>query len=148
MGNELIIVAIILAIVWIGILVLRVPAFVAFFSLLVGQVLSTELSLNISGFKYSQVVLLVFPLAVTMFLLRGRVPKSKLLVEFLPAFSVAVVLMLFLYPMIYALSVALDIVTNNRLMDYKSWLLVISSVLILTTALLNYPKSHEGKHHK
>ena len=148
MGNELIIVAIILAIVWIGILVLRVPAFVAFFSLLVGQVLSTELALNISGFKYSQVVLLVLPLAVTMFLLRGRVPKSKLLVEFLPAFSVAVVLMLFLYPMIYALSVALDIVTNNRLMDYKSWLLVISSVLILTTALLNYPKSHEGKHHK
>ncbi len=148
MGNELIIVAIILAIVWIGILVLRVPAFVAFFSLLVGQVLSTELALNISGFKYSQVVLLVLPLAVTMFLLRGRVPKSKLLVEFLPAFSVAVVLMLFLYPMIYALSAALDIVTNNRLMDYKSWLLVISSVLILTTALLNYPKSHEGKHHK
>ncbi len=148
MGNELIVVAIILAVVWIGILVLRVPAFVAFFSLLVGQVLATELSLNISGFKYSQTVILLLPLAVTLFLLRNRVPKSKLLTEFLPAFSVAIVLMLFLYPMIDALRISLDIVTNDKLVDYRSWLLVISSVLILVTALLNYPKPDHGKHHK
>jgi ABC-type antimicrobial peptide transport system permease subunit len=147
-GNELIIVAIILAVVWIGILILRVPAFVAFFSLLVGQVLATELSLNISGFKYSQAVLLVLPLAITLFLLRKRVPKSKLMMEFLPSLCVAVALMLFLYPTVDVLKTSLDIVTSDKIADYRSWILIISSVIVFVSAVMNYPKSDEGKKHR
>lgn len=147
MGNEVFIVLGVLAIVWIGILILRVPAFVAFFSLLVGQVISSEVSLNIVSSEFIKTMLLLLPFALTTFLLRGRTPKSRLFTEFLPAFSTAVVLVLLLYPMVDSLRIGLDMASSDQIGQYRSWLLIACSGLVLTMGLLHYPKSHDGKHH-
>ena len=147
MGNEVFIVLGVLAIVWIGILILRVPAFVAFFSLLVGQVISSEVSLNIVSSEFIKIGLLLLPFALTTFLLRGRTPKSRLFTEFLPAFSTAVVLVLLLYPMVDSLRIGLDMASNDQIGQYRSWLLIACSGLVLAMGLLHYPKSHDGKHH-
>ncbi len=146
MSTELIILLATLAVVWIGILILRVPAFVAFFALLVGQLLSVELALNINTSEFMSMTILVLPLLLTVLLLKGRAPKSKLPMEFLPAFSVAVVLILFLYPMVDQLRIGIEIATNDRISDYRSWLLIVCSGLVLVTTLLNYPKPDHGKH--
>ena len=147
MGNEVFIVLGVLAIVWIGILILRVPAFVAFFSLLTGQVISSEVSLNIVSSEFTKIGLLLLPFALTIFLLRGRTPKSRLFTEFLPAFSTAIVLVLLLYPMVDSLRIGLDMASNDQIGQYRSWLLIACSGLVLTMGLLHYPKSHDGKHH-
>lgn len=146
MPNDLIIVGSIVAVVWLVILVLRVPAFVAFFSLLVGQVLAGQIRLN---FKYSDAVLIVAPMLVTMFLLRHRVPKSKLMMEFLPGLCVAVATVSFVYPVVYAVQQAVNQVSNYQFAKYRPWVLVATSVIVLVFALINYPKNHDEskKHH-
>lgn len=146
MPNDLIIVGSVLAVIWIGILILRVPAFVAFFSLLVGQVLAGQIRLN---FRYSDAVLIVAPMLVTMFLLRHRVPKSKLMMEFLPSLCVSVATISFVYPVVYVLQQSVNQVSSYQFTKYRPWVLVVTSVIVLIFALLNYPKNHEEhkKHH-
>lgn len=148
MGAEVLIVPAVLAVVWIGILVLRVPTLPAFLSLLIGGLISSEVSLSISSSTATEIGLLVLPLAVTIFILRGRSPKSKLMMEFMPALAVAIVLVLFLYPSVNELRNGLDMVTNDKIADYRPWLLISSSILVLVNSLLAYPKSHDSKHHK
>lgn len=142
---------------WLLILTLRVPASVAFFSLLVGQLLTTEASsdvyefiggvLRVNDIKVIQIVLLVLPLALTILFLRGRVKKSQFFIEAIPAFFVAVVAVLLAYPLILALQTIVDSATQNRSEDYKSVILLAAAVSGLFSTWMNYPKPHD-KHKK
>lgn len=146
------------AALWIAILALRVPSFVAFFSLLVGQLLATEASgdvyefvgslLNIPEFRYVQVALLFLPLLLTVLFLKGRVPKSKLPIEFIPALFVAATAMSLLYPLVPALQSALDAATEDKTAYYKTIVIGAASVSGLLSAWLTYPKPHSDKHAK
>lgn len=144
----MLIVLAVLAVVWIGILVLRVPTLPAFFSLLVGSLISSEVSLNISSSTVSNIAILILPLAITIFLLKGSTPKSKLMMEFIPALATAIVLVLLLYPSIDQLRVGLELATNGKIAEYRPWLLVVSSVSVLVISLLSHHKTHDSKHHR
>jgi hypothetical protein len=153
---------ILFAVVLLAIVYLRVPSFVAFFSLLVGQLLATEASedvyefagsvLNIAEFRYVQVALLLLPFLLTILFLKGRVPKSKLFIEILPAAFVSATAITLLYPLIPELQDALVSATEGRIDDYKTIVISAASISGLVSAWLTYPKhgssDKHGKKHK
>lgn len=158
MANEFIILAVIVAVIWVGILFLRVPAFAVLFSLLVGQVLSTKggedayrFASSVSGvahFQYVQVGLLVLPFILTMVFLKGRALKSKLAFEIVPALFAAITLPLLLYPLVPVLKNAVDIALNDQFSRYSTISLIIASVLGLVSVWVSFPKPHSDKHDK
>lgn len=155
--NEMLMVSGIIIGLWLLILLLRVPASVAFFSLLVGQLLATDASgdvyefiggvLNVNDIKIIQITLLILPLALTILFLRGRVKKSQFFIEAIPAFFVAVVAVLLAYPLIPALQTIVDTATQSRSEQYKSLILLAAAVSGLFSTWMNYPKPHD-KHKK
>ena len=86
------------------VLLLRVPSSVAFFSLLVGQLLATEASsdvydfaasmINVPEARYVQLALLGIPFVLTVLFMKGRAKKSQFIVELVPALFVALVVVL------------------------------------------------------
>jgi hypothetical protein len=155
--NELLILGGILAALWIGLLILRVPSSIAFLSLLIGQLLSTEASvdvysfigsiLHISEIKYVQMALLLLPLLLTLLFLRGRVSKAKMGIEALPVLFVAALTILLLAPLLRPLQTILDAATKDQLEAYKSIIVIAASISGLLSAWLSYPKLH-SKHDK
>lgn len=141
-----------------AILFLRVPAFAVLFSLLVGQVLSTQASTdvyqfvadvtNIARYEYVQIALLVVPFVLTIVFLRGRAPKSKLAFEFLPAVFASLTLLLLLYPLLPFVKNLLDIASRDQIEAYGSLSLVIASILGLISVWISFPKPHKDKHDK
>jgi hypothetical protein len=158
--NEMIILGTILAGLWILILWLRVPASVAFFSLLVGQLLASEASSDVYEFisgvmsipeaRYVQIFLLVLPLFLTVLFMRGRVKKSQLPIELIPALFVALIRELLAVPFIPELQTIVDSVTKDQSEQYRSVVLLAAAVSGLFSAWMSYPKPHDkhGKHHK
>jgi hypothetical protein len=147
----------ILIVIWVAILALRVPSFVAFFSLLVGQLLATEASsdvyefvsslLQIPEFRYVQIGLLFLPLLLTVLFLKGRVAKSKLYIEFIPALFVAATALMLFYPLAPELQKVLDSQTQDKTEYYKTIIIGAASVSGLLSAWLTYPKHHSDKKH-
>lgn len=158
--NEMLILGGLMIGIWVIILALRVPASVAFFSLLVGQLLSTEAGndtydfvtgfLHVDEIRYVQLALLFLPLLLTLLFMRGRVKKSSLAVELVPALFVAVVAIMLAYPLIPELKTIVDSATQDRSQDYRTVILMAAAVSGLISAWLSYPKPAEkhGKHHK
>ncbi len=149
-NQDIITVAVILGAVWLPVLLLRVPSAMAFLSLLVGYILSSELGFKVSNFKYGQAILLVAPLLFTVFWLRGRVAGSRLMMEIVPSFCVGISALLFLYPIVSQVQNSINVVTKYKILEYKPYLLVASAVFVLVITLLTYPRSHhkeESKHH-
>lgn len=158
--NELLILSGITAGAWIGLLVLRVPSSIAFLSLLIGQLLANEASINVYTFiasvtkvsqlQYVQVALLLLPLLLTVLFLRGRVAKSKLVIEAVPIVMVVALTILLVSPLVPQLNTLLTTATGNRLDAYKSIIVIAASVSGLLSAWLSYPKAahHDKKHHK
>ena len=156
--NEMLVLGAIVVGIWLLILLLRVPASVAFFSLLVGQLLATEASsdvyefiggiLNVKDIKYIQIALLVLPLLLTILFLRGRVKKSQLLIEAIPALFVALVAVLLAYPLIPELQSVVDSATQNKSEQYRSVILLGAAVSGLFSTWMSYPKPHDKHKHK
>lgn len=154
----MLVLGIILAALWFIILRLRVPSFVAFFSLLIGQMLATEASsdvyefisslLNIPEFRYVQLALLLLPLLLTILLLKGRVAGSKLAIEFLPALFVAATTVALLYPFVPELQESINQATEYKTEYYKTIIIGAASISGLLSAWLTYPKPHADKHGK
>ena len=143
----------------VGLLVLRVPIFAALFSLLVGQVLSAQASSDVYGFvaslsgfltyQYVQVGILLLPLALTVFFLKGRMDKSRIIFEALPALFVGVTALLLLYPLLPFVANFLDMGTEGQIKNFRSLALIVASVLGLVSVWISVPKKHaEGKHHE
>ncbi len=154
--NETLILGGIIIVAWVGLLLLRVPSSIAFLSLLIGQLVSSETgsdvyarigsTLRVNNNHYVQVALLILPLAVTILLLRGRVAKHKLAIEAVPDLFVVALTMLLLAPLLPALGAALDMATHDKLGSYKTIIVLAASVSGLLSAWLSYPKPHHDKH--
>lgn len=158
MTTELIVVAAGVAVLWFGLLYLRVPTFAALFSVLVGQMLSSQagqdayqFASSVSGvaeFQYVQIALLVLPLILTLFFLKGRLPKSRIIMEAMPALFTAITLLLLVYPLLPVLKTAVDIATNDRIEQYTMLAYIGASILGLISVWTSFPKSHgDSKHH-
>lgn len=155
--NELLILSGIVAALWLAIVILRVPAFAAFFSLLVGQLLSAEASkdayefagwlVGVSELRYVQLSLLLLPFILTLLILRGRRAKSKLALDIIPALFAAVVTAILAYPLIPNGEAFVEMATNDQIERYKTVLLIAASVSGLLSAWTSYPKT-SGKHGK
>lgn len=136
--------------IWILLLLQRVPAMALFFSLLVGQILSTE----VSGEVYSiiagaygsqdyanvQLGLLLVPPLLTVLFLRHKVPSSKLLVEAIPMLFVVATVAIFAYPHVHAIQDVLEEVTDHKVETYKNVIIAIASLSNLVSAWLSYPQ--------
>jgi len=156
--NEMLILAGIVLAVWLVLLLLRVPSSIAFLSLLIGQLLSTEASedvydfvgsiINITEQQYIQIGLLFLPLLLTVLFLHGRVAKAKIFIEAVPTLLLAALAILLLAPLLTELNVLLDSTSNNQIDAYKSIIVVAASISGLLSAWLSYPRSGHGKHHK
>jgi hypothetical protein len=158
--NEMLILGGLLIGLWALILFLRVPASVAFFSLLVGQLLATEAGndayefvsgvVQVDEIRYVQLALLLLPLILTIIFMRGRVKKSMLAVELVPALFVSAVTLMLAYPLIPELKTIVDTATQDRSQDYRTVLLLAAAVSGIISAWMSYPKPADkhGKHHK
>lgn len=141
---------------WLALLFLRVPSSIAFLSLLIGQLLSTEVDddiyslissmMNVPDTRYVQIGLLVAPLVLTVLILHGRVAKSKVFIEAIPLLLLSALTLVLLSPLLDPLNNLLQTVTNNQLTAYKSIIVVAASASGLVSAWLSYPKAaHLGK---
>ncbi len=158
MPQELLMLGGLVLAVWLIIIILKVPASVAFFSVLVGQLLSSEVSveaydfigglLHVGEFKYVQVALLVAPFILTLLFLKGRAPGSKLVFEIVPALFASAVLLLLVYPLVTWLQTIVEIGTYDQIERYRTIIIIAASVTVLVSTYLNYPKPHHEKHGK
>lgn len=158
--NELLILGAITIVAWLGLLMLRVPSSIAFLSLLIGQLLANEASVDVYSFigsvtkvsdlRLIQIVLLILPLIMTILFLRGRVAKSKMFIEAVPILLVVALTMLLLSPLVPQLKSWLEMASHDSLDAYKSIIVVAASISGLLSAWLSYPKSshHDHKKHK
>ena len=144
--------------IWAVLVFMRVPATVIFFAILVGQLLALQLSdeaynlvtqyISIPGFQYVQVALLLTPVVITILILRGRVSKSKRLIEAIPLLLAAGSITIFVDNYL-AISQNLTSDQSTLLRTYESLIVSAGAVLSLVSALLSYPRPHKGKkHHK
>lgn len=149
----------ILAVAWIGLLLLRVPSSIAFLSLLIGQLLSSETGgdvydfvgslLHVSDLRYVQMALLLLPLILTILFLRNHVPKAKLMIEALPILFVVALTILLLAPLLEPQDNLVNSATNDQVGTYKTVIVIAASISGLLSAWISYPKAHkEGKHGK
>lgn len=155
---EIVMLGAILAGLAIVLLALRVPSFVAFFSLLIGQLLATQSTNDVYDFagsivhlndsRYVQIALLFLPVLLTILFLRGRVAKSKLVIEFIPALFVAATALVLLYPLVPEFQSKLDQITSGRIQMYQTAVIIAASISGLLSAWMSYPKPAHGKHEK
>ena len=158
--NEALILGGIVLVLWVGLFLLRVPTSIAFLSLLIGQLLSTEASedvyefvasvLNIARIEYIKAVLLILPLLLTIGFLRNRVPKPKMLIELIPTLFIVSLTLVLIGPFIQPLQNLMEAATHDQLEAYKSIIVVAASISGLLSGWLSYPKppkDHHGKHH-
>lgn len=158
MTTELIVVMAAAGIIWFAILFLRIPAFAALFSLLIGQMLSSQAGedayqfasglTGIAQYQYVQIALLLLPFILTAYFLKGRTSKSKLAYEAMPALFTSLTLLLLLYPLLPILTTVMDIATNDTLEQYKVLVFIAASVLGLISVWTSVPKAHADKHEK
>lgn len=144
---------------WLLFLWQRVPASTLFFSLLVGQILSTEVSgeayslltksIEVSDYRYVQLGLLLLPVILTLLFLRRKVKRSKFLLEAIPMLFMVSAMAIFAYPHINFIQDVLDDVTNYRVETYKNVIITVASISSLFSAWFTYPghKGHSRKKH-
>lgn len=142
------------AALWVLFVYLRAPATVLFFALLVGELMSQQLSddafniindyATLSDVRYVHVALLVLPVLISAVFLRGRVSKSKRLIEIVPLIFVAASLMIFVDHYL-ALSQKLPSDQLTLLRTYEGVIVSAGAVLSLLSAWLSYPKLHSSK---
>lgn len=155
--NEMLILGGIVALLCVALVWLRVPSSIAFLSLLIGQLLSSEASDDVYGFvgsllkisevQYIQAALLLLPLLLTLLLMRGRVAKSKVFIEIVPMLLLSALTVVLVVPLLTELNVLLSDATKDQIDDYRSLIVAAASISALLSAWLNYPKQH-GKGHK
>lgn len=138
-----------LLIVWIMLIVLRVPSSVAMLGVLVGQVISAEIPSRLPYNRWWPLGLLIAPMLTVMLLARGRINKSKILLELIGLLCVAVSMVILSYPLIDKLQSSINIATEYKFHEYSAEVLSIAVFLAMVIAVFVYPKNdkHDKKHH-
>jgi hypothetical protein len=143
-----------IVILWAVLVFLRAPATVIFFSLLVGQLLASQLADEVydlmsgSSFadtSYISVGLLILPVLITLLLLRDHVSKSRRLIEAGPLLLAAASIIIFVDNYL-DLSQNLKPDQASLLQTYEQLIVSVGAVSSLVSSWLNYPKP--GKHKK
>jgi hypothetical protein len=156
--NETLILGGIVLGLWLVFLLLRVPSSIAFLSLLIGQLLSSEASedvydfvgsvINVPQQEYIQISLLLLPLLLTILFLHGRVVKSKMFIEAIPTLLLAALVVILLAPLLEQLNVLINNSLKDQINNYRSIVIVAASVSGLLSAWLSYPHNAHGRKHK
>lgn len=135
---------------------LRIPAAFVFFSLLVGQLLVSQVSIDAYSFissavnnvniEWVKLLLLLLPMILTMLFLKGSISKSKIFLEVVPAILTGATLVILLYPLVPALQ---NVLKNTpiwqQIDNYKSLITFGASLSSLITSWMTFSKA--GKHH-
>jgi len=148
----IIIVGLIVAFTAFAIIKFRVPAALVFFSLLVGQLLVSQVAEDVYlfvntaaqnvGIEWIKLLLLLLPVILTLLFLKESVSKSKIFVEFVPAILTGMVVVLLIYPLIPALQNALNGNSTWQVIDtYKSLITFVASIACLVTSWMSFSKS-------
>jgi hypothetical protein len=147
----------IVAALWAIFLFVRAPAATLFLSLLTGQLLATQASAQIyswvnpffaiNDFRYLQLALLVVPVLITLFFLRGRVSKAKLPFEAVPYLLIAAAGVLIAVDYSWALQQKVQSV-QNQFGDYRAIVIIAASVFSLVSAWTTHSGHGRGKHGK
>lgn len=136
-------------------LLLRVPAALIFFSLLVGQLLSDQVSDDIYYFvgtllgadsgRWIKPILLLLPVVLSLAFLRGTVSKRKMLAEIIPAALTGVTAALLIVPLVPVINSALaDSQIWSEIMLYKSLIIFTASLAGLVSCWFSFSKSHRA----
>jgi hypothetical protein len=138
---------------WLLLLWQRAPATTLFFSLLVGQILSTEVSgevysivserTDVNEYQYVQLGLLIAPVLLTLLFLRHKVHRSNSIIEAIPMLFVVSALAIFAYPHVPQIQNVLEEVTDHKVETYKNIIITVASLSSLVSAWFSYP--HMGK---
>lgn len=142
------------ALIWIIFVLLRAPATVLFFSLLVGQLMAEQLGneaydlinqyIAFNDIRYVYVGILVLPVILTLLVLRGKISRSKRIIEVLPLLFTAVAIMVFVDNYL-SLSRNLPADQSNLLQTYEGVIVSAGAVLSLASSWFSFPRSHKGK---
>jgi hypothetical protein len=144
------------AAIWLLFLWLRVPSVLMFFSLLVGQLLATQVSydayqwvsalVHFGDVRTVQLILLFLPVFLSLLFLKGRLPRAKMLMEAIPMAFVIAAGLLFAMPFIPGIKEALNEHVDTE--RYNSLIIICASISSLVSAWFTYPKHDSGKHGK
>lgn len=162
--TPLIIVAAMAGVPFLLALILRVNAIYLFLSLMVGDIfvryLSDDVALAVAAFVRNfnadyavNLALLAAPFLLTLFILRKSVPKSKVLLNFVPLLLVSAVFVTLALPLLPG-ALQNDIIqtpAGDILKNSQDLTMSISAVVILVLVWMNArSKDHakHGKHHK
>ena len=142
-------------------LIFRVSASHIFFSLMAGELLAryfgSEAGLIIDSFTrnrsagaYAEAIVLVLPMILTAFLLKGSLSKGKTLLHFVPLLVTGIVFAAFVLPILPTAVQAQvsSVKAGSELVNTSN--LIIGGVVALQLValwLLNGGKSHGKKHH-
>lgn len=143
--------------IWLVLVWLRVPAVLMFFSLLVGQLLATQIMadayewlsslIRVSDPKYVQLALLLLPVFLSILFLKGRLPKAKMVMEAIPMLFVVASGLFFAAEFLPSVQQSLE--GSIDTVQYKSLIIISASISSLVSAWFTYPKHHSGdKKHK
>jgi hypothetical protein len=153
--NELLVLGGIVVGIWALLLILRVPALVVFLSVFAGHVLASEASsdayefigslLKIPEYYYVQAGLFALPVLLSISFLKGKLPRSKLMLEALPLLFATLLLIILFYPLVPSLQTEINQVAGGQITDYKVIVILAACVSALLSLWLAYPSHSEKK---
>lgn len=152
--SELLVLGSGVVLLWVLLIILRVPALALFLSIFAGHLLATEASseayefigslLRVPQYYYVQVGLFALPVLLSILFLKGKLTKSKLMIEALPLLFASLLLVTLLYPLIPALQASVIQAAGGQIANYKVIIISAACLSALLSLWLTYP-SHSDK---
>ncbi len=141
-------------------LVFRVSASALFFSIMAGELLAryfhveAERALKVmvgaGASHYGEALILIIPIVLTAIVMRGTLPRAKLVISFIPLLISGIVFAVFLLPILPA-----ELQAHLRANEYAAHLYDMNSafvgIIILTHLVLMWVfdrGEHKGKKHR
>jgi hypothetical protein len=156
--NEVLVLAISVGAIWLALLLLRMPVVPVIFGILIGHLLANEASsdaydfigslLQIPEYYYVQVALFILPLLLILLFMKGRLAKSKVVLEAVPLLFSALLLITLLYPLVPELKSVVNEATQGKADNYKTLIIAGSSISALISLLITHPRNGHKKHGK
>lgn len=150
MDNDILIVAGSIMAVLVVVLAFRVSVLPAFFALVIGQLIVSYSGFGFFDQRIPDLIMLFGLFGLTVLLTHGR-SHAKLSHELIPAFSLAIVFLLMLYPYVEILRSAFLSFDVFGIANSKMNIIIGLSILVLITTILGHrkaTKTRKHQHHK